>query len=68
MNKPTKAQEKAIRIPEVRVVAREQTKYEKKMARLMEKVLNYTWSTAENSKMLKTPWGVLMWTPKQNKS
>ena len=51
-------------IPELLVVPRKKTKHEKKMAKIMEKVVNYTWSTAKNSRMLKTPWGVLMWTPK----
>ena len=38
---------------------------DKKAAKLMEKLINWQYAQVSNSKMIKTPWGVLMWTPKK---
>lgn len=51
--------------PPLKVIPEKQTPYDKKMAKLTEKLINYTFSEANSSKMIKTPWGVLMWTPKK---
>jgi hypothetical protein len=44
-----------------------QTKYEKKMARLMKKMIDYEWAQMKCSTILKTPFGVLVWSPKHGK-
>mgnify|MGYP001568292178 CR=1 FL=1 len=51
--------------PRLRVVAIKQTPYEKKMAKFMNKWVDYEMAQAKASKFIKTPWGVITWTPKQ---
>ena len=49
-------------IPQVFPV--KQTRYEKRMAKLMNQLIDYTYNQAKATKIIKTPFGVLMWTPK----
>lgn len=38
-------------------------KSDKRKAKLMQKFFDYTFSQVWGSRILKTPWGILMWTP-----
>lgn len=50
--------------PLLQVYPVQQTAYEKKMAKIMQKFIDYQHAQAMGSIILKTPFGVLMWTPK----
>lgn len=49
-----------------RVYVKFQSKLEKEKAQMLQQLVDYTYNSAIASKILKTPWGVLMWTPKEN--
>lgn len=49
--------------PPFQVYPIQQTAHEKKMAKLMQKFIDYQWIQMKATKMIKTPWGILMWSP-----
>lgn len=51
-------------LPAFNAVPKTQTRYEKKMAKLMERIINWQYTQIRNSKMIKTPFGTITWTPK----
>lgn len=51
--------------PPMVIEAAYQTRHDKKMAKLMQKLLHYQWMQVCGSVILKTPFGVLMWNSKK---
>lgn len=50
--------------PKIKIIPESQTPHEKKMAKIAKKLINYLYIEAWGSKILETPWGILMWKPK----
>ena len=44
-----------------------QSPLEKRQAKLMQKMIDYEYAKIKGSKMLRTPFGVLIWSPKKKK-
>jgi hypothetical protein len=51
-------------LPSINIMPMKQTKHEKLMAKFMQKVVDYEYAQIKKSKIMKLPFGTLIWTPK----
>lgn len=51
-------------LPRMRVLPEPMSPADKEKAKLMEKIIDYEFATIKRSKVLKTPFGILIWSPK----
>jgi len=56
-----------VKMPFPMVMPVQQSPLEKRQAKLMQKMIDYEYAKIKGSKMLRTPFGVLIWSPKKKK-
>lgn len=54
------------KIPTPKIVPHNTTPFDKKIAEEFQKVIDYEYAQINASKIIKTPWGTIIWSPKND--